>query len=72
MQSQDIYKLTEEQMRQKVFDSFYFFADFISSTKEEEPKDWFDSHKNPEHSLWAGFPYEVKRPPLTLNFPVLL
>ncbi|KAB8033492.1 tetratricopeptide repeat protein [Fluviispira multicolorata] len=66
----DFKKMEQEQLRKKVFDSFYFIADFGSSIKGEEPRNWFDSHKNPENSLKVGFPPSIKRPPVKIHFPV--
>ncbi|KAB8040702.1 hypothetical protein GCL60_01900 [Silvanigrella paludirubra] len=69
LQTKDIQKMPQEKIREKILNSFYFIADFISSTKQEEPKNWFDSHKNPDNSLKYGFPPELKRPPLTIYYP---
>lgn len=69
LDSKDFSKMSEDKVREKIFNSYYFIADFFSSTKGEEPKGWFDSHKNPENSLWTGFPPELKRPPLVIYFP---
>lgn len=69
LEAKDFSKMPEEKVREKIFNSYYFIADFFSSTKGEEPKGWFDSHKNPENSLWTGFPPDLKRPPLVIHFP---
>ena len=69
LEPKDLAKMQEEKVRERIFNSYYFIADFFSSTKGEEPKGWFDSHKNPENSLWTGFPPELKRPPLVIHFP---
>jgi hypothetical protein len=69
LEPKDFAKMSEEEVREKIFNSYYFIIDFFSSTKGEEPKGWFDSHKNPENSLWTGFPPELKRPPLVIHFP---
>ncbi len=69
LQPIDFAKMPEEKVREKIFNSYYFIGDFFSSTKGEQPKGWFDSHKNPENSLWTGFPPELKRPPLVIHFP---
>lgn len=62
--------MPEEKVREKVFNSYYFIADFFSSTKGEEPKGWFDSNKNPKNSLITGFPPDLKRPSLDIKFPL--
>ena len=69
MQTKDLLMIPQEKVREKILNSFYFIGDFISSTKGEEPKGWFDSHKNPNNSLKYGFPPELKRPPLSIYFP---
>lgn len=66
----DLQKMTEEDLQSKVMDSFYFIADFGSSIKENQPRNWFDSAKNPEKSLLVGFPPEIKRPQIKLHFPL--
>ncbi|WP_186644457.1 tetratricopeptide repeat protein [Fluviispira vulneris] len=66
----DFKKMEEADVRKKIFDSFYFIADFASSIKEEEPRNWFDSHKNPAQSLIVGFPPTIKRPTVKIHFPV--
>ncbi|WP_148697503.1 tetratricopeptide repeat protein [Silvanigrella aquatica] len=65
----DLSKMSEDKIREKIFNSYYFIVDFFSSTKEEVPKGWFDSRKNPENSLWTGFPPDLKRQPLKIHFP---
>lgn len=69
LNSNDIAKMPPEKVRDLIYQSFYFIADFLSSTKGELPKGWFDSTKDPEKSLIYGFPPELKRPPLNLFFP---
>jgi hypothetical protein len=69
LDANDIAKMAPEKVREKIFNSYYFFADFYSSTKGEEPRGWFDSHKDPEKSLWVGFPPDLKRPPLNIFYP---
>ncbi|WGL59889.1 hypothetical protein QEJ31_15260 [Pigmentibacter sp. JX0631] len=62
-------KMSSDDVRNKIYQSFYFIADFLSSTKGELPKGWFESKKDPEKSLIHGFPPELKRPPLQIFFP---
>lgn len=69
LKSNDLAKMPPEKIREKIYQSFYFIADFISSTKGELPKGWFESKKDPEKSLIHGFPPELKRPPLNIYYP---
>ncbi len=69
MSSKSFEKMPPEDVRNKIYQSFYFIADFLSSTKGELPKGWFESKKDPEKSLIHGFPPELKRPPLQIFYP---
>ncbi len=69
LNSNELAKMGSEKVREKIYQSFYFIADFLSSTKGELPKGWFESKKDPEKSLVHGFPPELKRPVLNIFFP---
>ncbi len=69
IKTKNISKIPENKIREKIFNSYYFILDFVSSTKGELPKNWIDSQKEPEKSLIYGFPPELKRPSVPIYFP---
>ncbi len=57
-------------LKNKVYNSYYFVSDFLSSTKNEIPKNWVDAQKDPSRALFLGFPQEIQRPELMIHSPV--
>ena len=63
-------KKSEEEVRQKIYQTFHFISDFTSETRGERPRGWVNPSENPQKSLEIGYPEEIIRKSNPLHFPV--